>query len=162
EQAMEEDQRQVEVEQLRAAWEASPDARTVGDLESETLRLLRVFQEAPKGSAVPMDDLTAAAARILDIDANTSAARRGTAAPRHRRRPEGDGGGCGPGPRAAAEAVGWVIRRATLVAQETDRREPRGVMTDKTSDTMSLIAQAEAEAEALEALMAQRIADADE
>lgn len=80
EQAMEEDQRQVEVEQLRAAWEASPDARTVGDLESETLRLLRIFQEAPGGSAVPMDDLTAAAARILDIDANTEAARRVTAA----------------------------------------------------------------------------------
>jgi len=35
-------------------------------------------------------------------------------------------------------------------------------MTDETPDTMSLIAQAEAEAEALEALMAQRIADADE
>lgn len=55
-----------------------------------------------------------------------------------------------------------MIRRATLVAQETDRRELRGVMTDETPDTMSLIAQAEAEAEALEALMAQRIADADE
>ncbi|MEU5852521.1 hypothetical protein, partial [Saccharopolyspora shandongensis] len=57
----------AEVEQLERAFQKS---RTLAELEPETLRLLRVLQDAP-AAEVPSDDLAVAAAEVLGLQART-------------------------------------------------------------------------------------------
>lgn len=75
--AMEDDLRDAEIRRLEESLNAT--SRSLGDLESETLRLLKVLRDAPN-KEVPMSDLTTAAAVVLGVDASTEVDRKVNAA----------------------------------------------------------------------------------